>query len=192
MTFFEFLRNAENLSLTISQNSIFLKGLIHIPVCWAQWSQDGFPVSRIKRQPQEALSLVLTQPGWIRAGPWETQRVMSRPWVGTIRGPGAGPHLAFTCVNLDASLSVSKASSLPTAVCRILPQGDRIEWGDTRWRKQGTHNHGTLGFLCGYYCFHLGRLSLKIQGFLYDSLAHLSFHKWCLDSMFGDLKMIFF
>ena len=63
MTFFEFLRNAENLSLTISQNSIFLKGVIRISVCWAQCSQDGFPVSRIKRQPQEALSLVLTQPG---------------------------------------------------------------------------------------------------------------------------------
>ena len=63
MTFFEFLRNAENLSLTISQNSIFLKGLIRISVCWAQCSQDGFPVSRIKRQLQEALSLVLTQPG---------------------------------------------------------------------------------------------------------------------------------
>ena len=69
--------------------------------------------------------------------------------------------------------------------------GDRIEWGDPRWRKQGTHNHGTLGFLCGYYCFHLECLYLKIQGFLLDSWACLSFHKWWCDSMFGGLKMIF-
>ena len=101
------------------------------------------------------------------------------------------PNWPFTCVNLDASLSISKASSLPSAVGRILPQG-RQDWMRRHLMRKARHPQSRhMGFLCGYYCFDLGCLSLKIQGFLYDSWACLSFHKWWFDSMFGDLKMIF-
>ena len=86
-----------------------------------------------------------------RLCPWclpslDESRPVHEKHSGLCQDPGWGPSGAwalvptwpFTCVNLDASLNVSKPSSLPTAVGRILPQG-RQDWMRRHSMKKARH-----------------------------------------------------